>query len=235
MARISAWEIADMAAPWWRCYLPLDPGAAVLFAGRRFPLLPGEGLLIAPGTHCAATAERPFRKAYIHFTWEPGGHSAGPGVHRAPGLGVGAVRALARNDGSFSARLLELLARACRIVPATTFASTPPPGPLARHAMELLDRDGRPPDNHLVAATLGVHAHSLVRLFVREVGATPQAWARERRMQRAARLLADTSDAIDTIAARCGCWDRNHFTRQFTRRWHCPPAAFRARERHDGG
>lgn len=232
MARITAWELPDLAAPWWRCYLPLDAGAALIHAGRRVLLRPGEALLIAPGTHCAATAARPFRKAYVHFAWERGGRPARPGLHRVP-LGRAALRDL--GDGhAFGVRLLALLARACTAVPDSAFAALPSPGPVVRRAMALLDRDGPPPANRAVAAAVGLHAHSLARLFVRELGAAPQAWAREQRMQRAAQLLATTSEPVDAIAARCGCWDRNHFTRLFTRRWQCPPAAFRARERQDG-
>lgn len=233
LARLDAWELPDLAAPWWRCYLPVDAGAAVVHAGERVPLVPGEALLIAPGTHCRATAARPFRKAYAHFAWEPGGRSALPGLHRVV-VGRSALRSISGGP-AFGIHLLALVARACAAVPASAFTSVPTPGPLVRRAMELLDREGPPPANRALAKTLGLHAHSLGRLFIRETGVTPQAWAREQRMRRAAQLLAATAEPIEAIAARCGCWDRNHFTRLFTRRWQTPPAAFRRRERHDDG
>jgi len=232
LVRLADWQAADLSAPWWRLYLPLDPGTAITWRGRRVPLLPGEALLIAPGTAFAATCTAPFRKAYAHFTWQVTGRTALPGVHRQR-VGLATVRAVAAcgDATAFAGHMLAVLGAACAALPADAFASARQPGALVRQAQALLAGDGPPPANSAVAARLGLHPHSLGRLFASELGCAPQAWAREQRLLRAAELLAGTSQDIDLIAAQCGCWDRNHFTRLFTRRWQCPPARFRNRER----
>lgn len=231
-ARIEHWSSPDLSAPWWRLYLPLDPGAWIAWQGRRWRLEPGGCLLIAPGTAFAAGASAPFRKAYAHFAWEPEGRTARPGVHSRDVPDALRQDVAAADDGAgLAVRMLAVLGLACAALPATAFVDAARPGELVRQAQLLLAGDGVPPANRTVAAHLGVHPHSLVRRFAAELGCSPQAWAREQRLRRAADLLAGTSEGIDVIAERCGFWDRNHFTRRFTARWQCPPAAFRRRER----
>lgn len=231
-ARLEAWTASDLGAPWWRLYLPLEAGGRISWRGRGWPLAPGSSLLIAPGTAFAAAAANPFRKAYLHFTWEPDGRTARPGVHATP-VPATRIAAIARavDGATLAAHLLAALGEACAALPASAFTSVPQPGALVRRAQELLDGEGPPPSNRALAARLGVHPHSLVRRFATELGCSPQAWARERRLRLAAELLARSSESIAAIAERCGFWDRNHFTRRFTVRWQCPPATFRRRER----
>lgn len=231
-ARLAAWQAEDLSAPWWRFYLAVDPGASVAWRGRSMPLRPGEAMLIAPDTAFASASTAPFRKAYAHFTWQPAGRVALPGIHRV-GVGAAMVRRLVADadPGVFACRMLGLLGQACAGLPTGVFTAAHRPGALVRQAQALLAADGPPPANAAVAARLGIHPHSLGRLFVAETGRSPQAWAREQRLLRAAEMLAGSSESIAAIAERCGFWDRNHFTRAFIRRWQCGPAAFRRRER----
>jgi transcriptional regulator GlxA family with amidase domain len=50
----------------------------------------------------------------------------------------------------------------------------------------------------------------------------------ERRVQRAAELLARTTLSIDEIAERCGFANRYHFSRVFAQRMAAPPGRYRA-------
>ncbi len=47
------------------------------------------------------------------------------------------------------------------------------------------------------------------------------------RLNHAATLLRETTKSIEEVADACGFWDRNHFTRTFTREWKTPPAHYR--------
>jgi len=231
MSQIDSWYVDDLSAPYWRCYVPLNPGGIILLDGRSLALRPGVAYLVAPATSFDSRSERPFRKAYLHFTWHRPGLVPVQAVHHRR-IGHTAFRtAIASGDSAiFAATMISVAGGLCQALPTTAFRAMADPGPLVRRAQELLSGEGVPPGNAPVAQALGIHAHSLLRLFATALGCSPQAWAREQRLVRAAEMLGGTTCPIEAIAERCGFWDRNHFTRAFTRRWQCPPAAFRRRE-----
>lgn len=80
-----------------------------------------------------------------------------------------------------------------------------------------------------VAALCGLSRSYFIRAFHATTGLTPHRWARERRLQRARDLVADTSEPIAAIAASCGFADQSHFTRAFRARWGESPASYRRR------
>jgi AraC family transcriptional regulator len=51
---------------------------------------------------------------------------------------------------------------------------------------------------------------------------------RAERLERAARLLARSSESVSGVAARCGCADHGHLTRTFRRAHGLTPSAYRA-------
>jgi methylphosphotriester-DNA--protein-cysteine methyltransferase len=67
-----------------------------------------------------------------------------------------------------------------------------------------------------------------IRSFRRLIGSTPARYVQERRVQRAAELLARTTLSIDEIAERCGFANRYHFSRVFAQRLAEPPGRYRA-------
>jgi AraC family transcriptional regulator len=68
---------------------------------------------------------------------------------------------------------------------------------------------------------------SLLRLFRTSGAASPQKDYLRIRLNHAATLLRETTKSIEEVADACGFWDRNHFTRTFTREWKTPPAHYR--------
>ena len=78
-----------------------------------------------------------------------------------------------------------------------------------------------------MAAAIDLDACQFARNFKRSFGLSPYAFVIERRLERAQRLLALTSEPIKAIAAACGFADQAHLTRLFLRSRGAPPAAFR--------
>jgi AraC-like DNA-binding protein len=60
---------------------------------------------------------------------------------------------------------------------------------------------------------VGMTAKRLIALFRAEIGLSPKAYARIRRLQTALRLLGSMSGA--QVAAEVGCFDQAHFVREF--------------------
>ena len=85
-----------------------------------------------------------------------------------------------------------------------------------------------PLENPRLAAFVHASESHFIRLFRRVVGCTPARHVQERRVQRAAELLAETSLTIDEIAERCGFANRFHFSRVFAQRMDEPPGRYRA-------
>ena len=67
----------------------------------------------------------------------------------------------------------------------------------------------------------------VTRLFRQHLGDTPARVVNQRRLACGARLLIDTSQGVDDIAAVCGFADRFSFSRAFTRHFCSPPVAWR--------
>ena len=64
--------------------------------------------------------------------------------------------------------------------------------------------------------------------FKQLTGISPMAWLLSLRLEKAALLLTSENAGIGEIAGRCGFEDSNYFSRQFRRKFACPPRAYRA-------
>lgn len=96
-------------------------------------------------------------------------------------------------------------------------------------------------DEAALAARLSVSARHLRRIFVDQVGATPDQVARSRRAHFARRLLDETDLGITDIAFASGFGSLRQFNRVMTTTFHASPRQLRARRRRcdrlvaDGG
>lgn len=91
-------------------------------------------------------------------------------------------------------------------------------------------------ENHLLpqrlddlAAIAGCSRAQLCRRFRRAVGCSPIQYVLRLRLEAACDLLHGTTLPIPAIAEGCGFADRYHFSRAFSARFGCGPAAWRAR------
>jgi AraC-like DNA-binding protein len=82
-----------------------------------------------------------------------------------------------------------------------------------------------------VARSLGLSRRQVERRFPAEVGLAPKRFARVVRLQRAARRLRDRpQETLAAVAARVGCFDQAHLTREFVELAGVPPSRWIAEE-----
>jgi AraC family transcriptional regulator len=79
-----------------------------------------------------------------------------------------------------------------------------------------------------LSAVVGLGIWTFTRHFRESFGRTPHAHIVERRIERAQRLLAQSSLSIKEIASLCGFADQAHMTRVFQMHLHTTPAVLRA-------
>lgn len=85
-----------------------------------------------------------------------------------------------------------------------------------------------------IANRVGVHPAYLARRFRAEFGVTPGTYARNARLEWAARQLIDSDLAIAELAIQAGFSDQSHFTRAFRRYLDQTPAQYRENYRRLG-
>src|SRR5579884_1932775 len=81
-----------------------------------------------------------------------------------------------------------------------------------------------------LAEQLGVGPRHLLRLFLRHAGATPSEVAATRRVQRAKRLLDETTMPLSEIAFAAGFGSLRRFNAAFRATYGRPPSSFRRME-----
>jgi AraC-like DNA-binding protein len=242
------WTYADLCAPTWRLYLNHGDGASLMIGRRPWPLPDRHPVLIPPWLHFASRPGSGVRHLYVQF--------ATPGLpddlvrrlfpmpidlHPAPEVAglleridapadtaPSAGRLLAAKGAAFAAlaRAMDTLTDASAAMVLDRLRSVSPVQALAT----AIDADpGGDWSVARLAALLGCSADHANRLFRRNFGQSPRHYVAERRLAAAARALATGATPIETIAASCGFANRFSFTRCFTRRFGCGPAAYRRR------
>jgi AraC family transcriptional regulator len=83
-----------------------------------------------------------------------------------------------------------------------------------------------------VAALVGVHPVHLARAFRARYGTPIGTYARNLRLDWAARRLQEGEDDIAQIATEAGFFDQSHFTRRFRQQFGATPLAYRQAHRH---
>ena len=78
-----------------------------------------------------------------------------------------------------------------------------------------------------VARACGVHPVHLARAFRRHFGASPGAYLRRCRLERAAARLRDARESLGEVALRSGFADQSHLTTAFRRAHGVTPAEYR--------
>ncbi len=75
----------------------------------------------------------------------------------------------------------------------------------------------------------------LAELFARDVGLPPQRYLTERRLERAAELLAGSDLPVTAVGLEVGVGSGPHFSRVFRENLHCSPREYRRRHRDGPG
>jgi len=91
--------------------------------------------------------------------------------------------------------------------------------------------DGNPSITE-VARVCGLSTSYFAKAFKQTTGAPPHAWLVMRRIERAKRLLSESTLEIAEIALACGFVDQSHLSRIFVKRERCSPGKWRRLRRN---
>lgn len=80
---------------------------------------------------------------------------------------------------------------------------------------------------HHLSGVVNLSRFHFCRVFRLSVGASPQEYLLQLRLQRAKLLLKDSSSSVCEIASICGFADQSHLTRMFRKRIGATPARWR--------
>jgi AraC-like DNA-binding protein len=223
----------------WIAYWNPTPGAALAGDERTEVLAHHQVVLVPPGTWFRRQVTAPFDHWWAHF------HVATPPP--APGLialpATGALGAqlmrvwdLGWERGATDARTLAAAHGVIALALQEVNWPAPPPAldPALAKLVAGLTEAGYPArDNDDLAGELAMHPKSFCRYFQRFMGLSPQAWLRERRLERAAAGLR-AGLSVEAVAAAGEFTDRFHLTRLFRRRFGVGPGFYREAYRVDG-
>jgi AraC-like DNA-binding protein len=137
--------------------------------------------------------------------------------------------ALARRDGL--APLAARTALHCLLTAALTAAATPPPRPSRPIARVLARADEGHASVTALARAAGLSRSALHERFHAELGDSPAAWLRRRRLREAKRQLAATDRPVTAIAQDCGFATSQRFATAFRLATGLAPQAWRTRVR----
>jgi AraC-like DNA-binding protein len=230
----------------WEFVWIIEGQAAWEVDGASHPCPSGSIVLARPGQRDRFVwdAQRPTRHGFVHFSMRDAGLGRGLPLLRPPGGGSGIVRPLllhllwlldarpstweALADGALGQALDVWRADADMVAGEGGGAMHPLIERVLAHVAQAW-RDGRwrPLPLGRLAQAAGVTPAWLIRLFVREVGASPIEALRLLRLDRAAQLLARGEMPVAEVASRSGFADPFHFSRAFRTAYGRSPRAFR--------
>ncbi len=227
--QVQNWGDPVLRSTFWRCYLATTRGAALQSSRREWALLPKALCIIPPDSPIRGKSSGPFTLYYAHFNCSIRLKKPDPlFVSANPTLELKLREALELNDEHlFRSSMLALTADALRQVPADLLRAPISDSRIEKAHRLMKEHIGSRLSNSQIAAWLNMSEASLLRLFRSATGTSPQKEHLRIRLEHAAVMLRETEATIEAIADSSGFWDRNHFTRVFTREYHAPPARYR--------
>jgi AraC-like DNA-binding protein len=253
------WRVLPRAIDDYMLWYVRGGVASLTLAGREYPLVPGDVLLVPPRVRHSAIHDpaRPLWTVTTHFTFRD---HAGKHVH-PPADDLLPVRCATREPHVFDAYFARLLTLEAMRAPGWKAVGRSllqvvlaelhrehiraAVAPITGHhdgltiaqALLRLELEGTDfPTPGSLARACGFSPAYFSRLFRHQFGCTPQQYLLARRIERARQLLLESDLSVKQVAHSLGYRDVFFFTRQFTAHVGQPPAAFRraARSPHDG-
>jgi AraC-like DNA-binding protein len=226
---VEQWGEPILRNTFWRCYLPVDGGMSLRAATTHWSLRADEGVLIPPECDVRGHAVDTFTLFYAHFDCTLALTESTPLLFTVPASIREALHTAASTGNKTALRMatLQLVVTGLASIPADTIAEAVVDRRMERAYGIMKEHIDTRLTNTELARQLNLSEASLLRLFRDTVGVSPQKELLRLRLNHAATLLQQTTRSIERIASECGFWDRNHFTRVFTREWKTPPATYR--------
>jgi AraC-like DNA-binding protein len=244
--RISLWRSAtrridkDMdlpIIPHWRLYWNSDPGMTLLSGRERLAILPSQIIIIAPGTRVLRRMTGIVdRHLYVHFSLLGERNQLRDRIWTltcTAALQVFIQDMLGRFSRDATPSITDAwssLSLVCSALGQFTAADWPRPVSDQRilDALQTIDLEyAGIIDCRRLAQQAGMSTSGFSRLFLRQIGTSPQRYVMQKRIAVASRMLEEGMLGIDSIAEACGFCDRSYFSVIFAREVGMAPAAYR--------
>lgn len=237
--KISSWEHENVFNSWWYLYWNNTPGAIVRTGKQEHRLEPGHVCLIAPETAFSTESKSSFNHFYIHFTAGTPFDQIKSHIYffpiqdlfRKPIERLQTLSPL-RSEKTVQMSLLShsLVCSVLSEISETDFAALRKLDFRIENAVKILnDETSTVFSNEMLAENVGMSVNSFIRLFMSNLGVTPQKYSRRKRIEKASILLHFTDKKMEEIAKETGFLDRYHFSRVFREITNYSPADFRKR------
>ncbi|MDD5483576.1 MAG: AraC family transcriptional regulator [Kiritimatiellae bacterium] len=220
---LRTWRSNDFAVSFWRMYWNSRSGATISLGPQTVKLTPKRIILVPPNTginqRLAHGAPPHF---YTHFFADAPyaqlnskiyTFKAGPEI-------LSILKSFPLKDDPITAvrptmavhgLVISLLAR----IPDTELKTSRASLRLSENMSFIETHVQQSVSNREIARHLGMSVNSMLRCYHRELGITPQAYLRQKRIERACALLHDQRQSIKQVAEKTGFCDRYYFTRTF--------------------
>lgn len=230
------WNFTSLFANYWRLWWNSASGAVIRCGSQSEPLVPENLYVVHPNVDVETRHDGDCFQLYIHFTVLHPLRLLGPPIAVVPmtdaqGEWVRKMIALFQQDNVHHYVLsMHVHAFVESVLADLTERHLSFRGVDSRllNALRYMDQHlARTISNASLAHWVHLHPQSLLRLFKKELGLSPQAYLKRLRVDKACWMLQMTDDSIDSIAEAAGFCDRYHMSKVFAQVMGKTPARFR--------
>jgi AraC-like DNA-binding protein len=218
----------NVPVSYWRLYWNSAPGAAIRLRGQAIALTPERIILVPPGTVIDRRLTRNrVNHFYIHFSTDLPAERLPAKIYvfkaeeclverikLVPAAKAESKEGLVENPGlalAMRGLIHYLLSR----IPADELRPLRISARLALNMAFVESHIRQAVSNSEIARHMGASVSTMLRQYQRELGLTPQAYLRQKRIEGACALLRDLDRNIKQVADETGFCDRYHFSRAF--------------------
>ena len=219
----------------WRLYWNSNPGARIIYKDRVISLTPEKIVLVPAHTGIRHRLDRDTTTHfYAHFFADAPFDRLSPEIYvfkTEPGM-LTMLKSMPLSENSINALgptmavyglIYSLLAR----IPDTAFKSSRIPSRMAENISFIEAHIQKSVSNKEIARHMGASVNTMLRHYQHELGMTPQAYLRQKRIEKACALLHDPQKSIKQIAEETGFCDQYYFFRTFKALQNITPAQYR--------
>lgn len=231
------WHYDDLVAPFWRLYWNSEPGATIRHQKQLVALTPDRIILVPPKTviiqrlpkppvkhfHAHFLTIAPFNRLHSKIYIFDAETDLPDAIKDLPVDNKDCLRDNLNPAVAVRGLINCLLAK----IPAEELERLKISTRLAENTAFIEARMEHSPSNSEIARRMGASVCTMLRQYRRELGLTPQAYLRQKRIEKACALLHDPQRNIKQVAEETGFCDRYHFSRVFKKLQEVTPLQYR--------